>query len=138
MRKLLGIVALLSGAGSSSVAAGTACSPHQAGAAYPWEVDEQFSGDQWAEVSLDLNAQGKATACRVLKSNMSREDNFWVCGAMQVQGQYDPVMKDGVAVPGTLQTKTVMLGMRHREANAAARKRWFKEHPQERWDCYPE
>jgi hypothetical protein len=30
------------------------------------------------------------------------------------------------------------LGMRHRDANAAARKRWFKEHPQERWDCYPE
>jgi hypothetical protein len=120
------------------VLAGTACSPHQAGSPYPWEVKEHFSGDQWAEVSLDLNAQGKATACRVLKSNMSREDNFWVCGAMQVQGQYDPVMKDGVAVPGTIQTKTVMIGMRHREANAAARKRWFKEHPEERWDCYPE
>jgi hypothetical protein len=47
-------------------------------------------------------------------------------------------MKDGVAVPGTITTKTVMVGMRHREANAAARKRWFKEHPGERWDCYPE
>jgi hypothetical protein len=57
---------------------------------------------------------------------------------MQVQGQYDPVMKDGVAVPGTITTKTVMMGMRHRDANAAARKRWFKEHPEERWDCYPE
>ena len=61
-----------------------------------------------------------------------------MCGAMQVQGAYSPVMKDGVAVPGTITTKTVMVGMRHREANAAARKRWFKEHPGERWDCYPE
>ena len=138
MGKMLAIAAVLSAAGSSPVLAGTACPPHQAGASYPWEVEGHFSGDQWADVELDLDAKGKATACRVLKSNMSREDNFWVCGAMQVQGQYHPVMKDGVAIAGTIQTKTVGLGMRHREANAQARKRWFKEHPDERWDCYPE
>jgi hypothetical protein len=118
--------------------AGTACPPHQPGAGYPWEVEGHFSGDQEADVSLDLDVSGKATACRILKSNMSREDNFWVCGAMQAQGQYNPVMKDGVAVPGTIQTSMLVQGMRHRDANAAARKRWFREHPQERWDCYPE
>jgi hypothetical protein len=138
MRKFVGVFALASMTGSAPAFAGNPCPPHQAGEPYPWEIRGQISGDQWAEVSLDLDAKGKATACRVLKSNMSREDNFWVCGAMQVQGQYDPVMKDGVAVPGTITTKTVMMGMRHRDANAAARKRWFKEHPEERWDCYPE
>ena len=87
---------------------------------------------------LDLDATGKATACRIIKSNMSREDNFWTCGAMQAQGQYNPVMKDGVAAAGTIQTKMTLVGMRHRDADMAARKKWFREHPQERWDCYPE
>jgi hypothetical protein len=138
MNKFAKALALVGLAASSPAISGTACPPHQPGAPYPWEVQGQFSGDQWTEVELDLDAKGKATGCRVLKSNMSSEDNFWVCGAMQVQGQYDPVMKDGVAVPGTIKSKTVMMGMRHREANAAARKRWFREHPTERWDCYPE
>ncbi len=138
MRKLLGVTALLSIAGSSPALAANGCPVIQPGAPYPREVKEHFSGDQWADVELDLDAKGKATACRVLKSNMSREEIFWVCGAMQVQGQYKPAMKDGVAVAGTIKTKMVMEGMRHRAANAAARKRWFKEHPQERWDCYPE
>jgi hypothetical protein len=125
--------------GTCSPAMGAAsCPAHQPGAPYPWSVEGHFSGDQWADVELDLDAKGKATACRIFKSNMSREDNFWVCGAMQVQGQYDPVTKDGIAVPGTIKTKMVVQGMRHREANASARKRWFKEHPEERWDCYPE
>jgi hypothetical protein len=131
----LSFVAVVTG---SSAIAGAPCPAHQPGAAYPWSVDQLVTGDKWAEISLDVDANGKATACRILKSNMSREDNFWTCGAMQAQGQYSPVMKDGVAVSGTIKTKMVVEGMRHRDANAAARKRWFREHPQERWDCYPE
>jgi len=133
--KTLGASALLA---SSAAIAGTPCPPHQAGVPYPWTNNDFVSGDKWADVELDLDATGKATACRVVKSNMDREDNFWVCGAMQVQGQYDPVMKDGVAVAGTIHTKMNMPGSRHRDADMAARKKWFREHPQERWDCYPE
>lgn len=133
--KALAVMAVIT---STPAMSGTACPPHRAGEGYPWEVKGHFSGDQWADVELDLDAKGKATACRVLKSNLSREDNFWACGALQVQGQYDPVMKDGVAVPGTIKTQFLMERMRRRSANAAARKRWFKEHPGERWDCYPE
>jgi hypothetical protein len=138
MSKFVNALAFAAVATSSPAISGAPCPPHRAGAPYPWEVKGHFSGDQWADVELDLDPKGKATACRVLKSNLSREDNFWACGALQVQGRYDPVMKDGVAVPGTINTKFLMEGMRRRAANAAARKRWFKEHPEERWDCYPE
>jgi hypothetical protein len=138
MRKLVKCVTIASLAAASPALAKEPCPPHQAGAPYPWSSNEVMTGDKWADVSLDLDTKGKATACRILKSNMSSEDNFWVCGAMQIQGQYNPVMKDGVAVAGTIQTKMVMDGMRHRDADMSARKRWFSEHPNERWDCYPE
>ena len=123
---------------AGSAAAGTPCPPHQAGAPYPWSTNEVMSGDKWADVELDVDPSGKATACRVANSNMSREDNFWTCGAMQAQGHYNPVMKGGTAVAGTIHTKMTLVGMRHRDADMAARKKWFREHPQERWDCYPE
>ena len=97
-----------------------------------------MTGDKWADMELDLDVKGKVQACRVVNSNMSREDGFFACAAMQVQGQEEPVMKDGQAVPGTIKTKMMMHGMRHQDADKAARKRWFREHPTERWDCYPE
>jgi hypothetical protein len=108
------------------------------GAPYPWEVKGHFSGDQHAELSIDVDEAGKVTGCRVIKSNRSREDNFWTCASMRVQGREPPEMRNGVAVKATRTIQMTTIGMRHRQANSAARKKWFKEHRQERWDCYPE
>ena len=121
-----------------SASAAATCPDLVPGAAYPWEVEGHFSGDKWADLSIDIDETGKVTACRVLKSNMDNEERFWTCGALRAQGKYPPAMKDGVPTKVTHQTKMVQLGMRHQQANTAARKRWFREHPQERWDCYPE
>ena len=138
MRILLLVAIAMTNISSAAANAGASCPPHQGGAPYPWSSNELMTGDKWAEVELDVDATGTATSCRVVKSNMSREDNFGVCGAMQVQGQYDPPMKDGTLIAGKVQTKMLLEGMRHRDADMAARKRWFREHPQERWACYPE
>ena len=108
------------------------------GVPYPWDVQGHFSGDKWADVSIDIDEAGKVTGCRVLKSNMDSEERFWTCGAVRAQGKYPPTMNNGVPTRVTRESKIVQIGMRHRQANSAARKRWFKEHPQERWDCYPE
>jgi hypothetical protein len=123
---------------SSASFAGTPCPPLRPGEPYPWTNNEFMTGDKWADMELDLDATGKVVGCRITKSNMSSEDGFFVCASMRVQGREQPVMKDGVAVPGTITSKMMMPGMRHQDADMAARKHWFREHPNERWDCYPE
>ena len=137
MRVIFGLAALAALAAHTGAAAAT-CPQLVPGAPYPWEVEGHFSGDKWADLSIDIDETGKITGCRVLKSNMDREERFWACAALRVQGKETPVLKDGVPTRVTRETKFVQLGMRHQQANTAARKRWFKANPQERWDCYPE
>lgn len=129
---------LLSFVVSSPLAASTPCPPHKAGEAYPWEVKDLMDGDHWADVAIDVDAKGKPTGCKVVKGNLESDDGFFVCRSMTAQGEFDPVMKDGAAVAGTIQTHMVLQGMRHRDANAAARKRWFATHPDERQSCFPD
>lgn len=137
MRMFFGLAGLAALAAHSAAAAAT-CPEIVPGAPYPWEVKGHFSGDKYADLSIDIDETGKVTDCRVIKSNMSREDNFWTCGAIRAQGKEKPQIKDGVPVRVTRTVQMIQLGMRHQQANTAARKRWFKEHPEERWDCYPE
>lgn len=132
---LIGATAL---SAATAASAGTPCPPHKAGEAYPWEVNQLMSGDQWADLSIDLDAKGKVTGCKVIKGNLESEMGFYICQATARDGEFDPVTKDGVPVAGSRTTHFVLQGMRHRDANAAARKKWFNEHPQERWNCYPE
>jgi hypothetical protein len=123
---------------SSASFAATPCPALRPGEPYPWTSDEFVTGDKWADMELDLDATGKVVGCRITKSNMTSEDGFFVCASMKVQGREQPVMKDGLAVPGSIPSKMMMQGIRHRDADMAARKKWFREHPQERWNCYPE
>ena len=97
-----------------------------------------MSGDQWADLSLDVDTKGKVTGCKIIKGNLASDMGFYVCHAAIADGEFDPVMKDGVAVAGTRVSHFVVQGMRHRDANAAARKRWFAAHPMERQSCYPD
>jgi hypothetical protein len=47
------------------------------------------------------------------------------------------------AAPGdpdirTIKRKTTMIGYEHEMADQKARKAWFKAHPEERQECYPD
>lgn len=138
MRNLLSALILVSAATASPAAAGTACPPHRPGEPYPWAINELMSGDQWGDLAIDLDANGRVTGCHAVKGNLEPEMGFWVCRSISAQGEFDPLMKDGIAVAGTRTRHFVLEGMRHRDANAAARKKWFAEHPNERPSCYPD
>lgn len=97
-----------------------------------------MSGDQWGDFSIGLDAKGKVTGCQAVKGNLESEMGFWICRSISAQGEFDPILKDGVPVAGNRIRHVVLEGMRHRDANAAARKRWFADHPNERSGCYPD
>jgi hypothetical protein len=124
--------------GTALAAADKACPPHRPGQAYPWQSAEVMPGDEWADLYIDLDAKGRPTNCRIGKHKLNKESGFWMCRAMTAQGQFEPVMKDGVAVPGTVTRHFFLAGRKHRQIEAAARKQFFKDHPEERSSCYPD
>jgi len=138
MMPRFGLFVLLSLLASPAIADKAPCPPHKAGAPYPWESEGLMEGDHWADIAIDLDAHGKVTGCRVVKGNLESDEGFYMCRAYTNQGEFDPLMKDGVAIAGTIQTHSMLKGMRHQDADESARKRWFAAHPQERQSCYPE
>jgi hypothetical protein len=121
---------------SGPVAAHPDCPTLVPGQSYPWQTDETMAGDFWAEMLIDLDAKAKPLRCRIAKGNFKNELGFWACNALMRDGQYEPVTQDGIAVAGTVKRHMRILGKRHREADAAARKRYLVAHPEEK-RCYP-
>lgn len=123
---------------SSGAAAADQCPEREPGQFYPWQTSEIMPGDEWAELHIDLDAQGRPKNCRVGKNRLKPETGFFMCRAMMAQAKFEPVIKDGVAVEGTVTRKFFLNGRQHQRAEAAARKKFFKDNPNERPSCYPD
>jgi hypothetical protein len=131
-------IAAVAALASASAVAADDCPAFRPGQAYPWQTDEKLMpGDQWAWLFIDLDEQGKPKNCRVGEHKYQPETGFWMCRAMMAQGSFEPVMKDGLAVEGTVKRFMTVAGRQRQRAEEAARKQWFKDHPQERPSCYP-
>ena len=127
---------LLAGSG---LQAADNCPEIKPGQAYPWQKgSELMPGDEWAYLHIDLDVKGRPKNCRVGKHQYKPETGYWMCRAMMAQGDFQPIIKDGVAVEGTVTRYMTVAGRQRRREEAAARKQWFKDHPQERPSCYPE
>ena len=105
---------------------------------HPWQVKGVMRGDQYAEVYIDIDERGRPLKCYIGKTNIPRDDRFWTCKAYLDDWRTDPVMKDGKAVRGTVRRDVILTGDEHNKANREGRKRFFREHPDERPECYPE
>ena len=114
------------------------CPKFEPGQFYPWQTSEVMPGDEWAELHVDLDAKGRPKNCRVGKNKLKPESGYYMCRAMMAQANYEPIVKDGVAVEGTVTRNFFMAGRAHRRAEEVARKKFFKDNPQERPSCYPE
>lgn len=95
-------------------------------------------GDEWAYLHIELDVQGRPKNCRVGKHQYKPETGFWMCRAMMGQGDFKPIIKDGIAVEGSVTRYMTLAGRQRKREEAAARKQWFKDHPEERASCYPE
>ena len=130
-------VAILALAGAHLGADETPCPALDPGDLYPWQSRERMSGDQWADMLIDIDPSGKPTGCRVRKSNVSRDMHFFMCRALTAQGEFDPVIRDGVPVAGTIERSFLLAVSQRKRADERARKRYFAENPHERPSCYP-
>lgn len=117
--------------------AGPPCPLLEPGAPYPWQSEEIMPGDKWAELSIDINAKGRPVRCRLGRNNLESDMGFWICRSMMSDAKFPDVKKNGVLVDGTLKTRFRLNGRRHQRADDLARKRYFKDHPDERSRCYP-
>ena len=122
---------------SGPAAANDPCPKFSPGDAYPWQTNDKMPGDSWADALVDVDSKGAPIRCRTAAGNMKPEKRFWYCNAIMKDARYPPVIKDGVAVPFTVKTVLVLPGRKHSDADKAARKRFFAEHPNERTVCYP-
>ena len=122
----------------SQAGAADQCPKREPGQFYPWQTSEVMPGDEWAELHIDLDAQGRPKNCRVDKAKLKPETGFYMCRAMMGQANFEPVTKDGVAVEGTVTRKFFLNGRQHQRAEAVARKKFFKDNPNERPSCYPD
>jgi hypothetical protein len=131
-------VALALVSAGSLVSAKTACPPHVPGEPYPWEKgDKQQPGDRWAWMYIDVDKTGRPLQCRMGENNIPEDKRFWVCRAFLEDWHGKPEVKDGVPIRTTVKRLMIMAGPKHRKAQAAARKKFFQEHPDERQSCYP-
>ena len=101
----------------------------------PWAIDQIMSGDLYADVYLDIDAQGKPTGCKMGQNNIPGDDKFFICKAFMEQ--WSTRLPTQAGKPTTVLRKYIQYGMRHGDAENAARKKYFRDHPYERPECYP-
>jgi hypothetical protein len=118
--------------------AANTCPKWEPGHTYPWQIDGIMADDQYADVYIDIDEQGRPLKCYIGKTNIPRDDRFWVCKAYLDDWHVQPIIEDGKAVRGTVHRVTILTGDKHDKANRDARKQWFRDHPAERPECYPE
>ena len=103
----------------------------------PWAINGFMSGDRYAEIYLDIDEHGKPTGCRMGQNNILGDDKFWICKAFMDQWSMQQPVGTGKTSATTVMRRYIEYGMKHDDAENAARSKYFREHPSERPECYP-
>lgn len=134
---------------ASPALANEPCPPSKYPPPYPWLISDIMSGDQYAEIYLDIDKAGKPLNCRMGPNNIPGDNKFFVCKAFLEQWQTHPQPNDpavgppppnipkGSPIKATVHRKLLAYGDKHRKAERDARALFFQQHPEERSDCYP-
>jgi hypothetical protein len=139
MRRLtaIGLSAALLG-GSAAVAQKAPCPTGEVGRGYPWQTPGLMRGDTYAWMILTVDRTGRPIRCALGDNNIpDPETRFRLCKAYSDDWRApaatatDPDMR-------TIRRQTIMTSYAHQMADKKARKAWFRDHPEERPECYPE
>jgi hypothetical protein len=149
MRKsVIWITAVLAAFASPSLANGP-CPPNKYQPPYPWFIADMMPGDRFADIYLDIDKAGKPINCRMGKNNLYGDDRFFVCSAFMEQWRTSPQPNDPAVGPppanlpphspikATVHRQLLTYGEKHAKAERDARISFFRQHPEERPECYP-
>ena len=125
-------------AGSAASAEKAPCPVREVGSAYPWQNLKPMKGDRYAWVIIDVDRGGRPIRCGVGDNNLPDPDmRFFLCNAYKGDWRA-PAASAGDPEVRTIKRLTTMVGYEHQMADKKARRAWFKQHPEERSECYPE
>ena len=137
IRNMLALAAALSIAATATAQA-PQCPKWEAGARYPWQSDKILRDDLYAWMILDVDRRGYPVRCGVAKNNYpDPESRVWLCKQYLERWRGPPAT---AAEPKrrTLMRFALIPGPKHDLADKRARPIWFRQHPQQRPECYPE
>ena len=130
---------LLGLAASSSALADVAqCPVHEPGARYPWQSNTIMEGDHYAWLILDVDRGGYPYRCRVGENNyVDPEQRFFLCKNYSERWRGPPA---AASEPESrrLMRYSLVAGYDHLIADKKARRLWFRDHPEQLPECYPE
>jgi hypothetical protein len=130
MRRIVSALLLLAAVPVSAAEPAPKC---EAGALEPWQEGMPLmSGDRWARLRIDVDSKGRPLKCRIAATNLSESLRFYACRAFLRDWRTEPLIRNGVAVPGTVERTLMLPGPTRRRLEAKARKRWLAEHPEAR------
>jgi len=144
--RLLGAAAFLT---STALGAAAPCPPSKYPPPYPWFIGDTMPGDRYADIYLDIDKAGSPLNCRMGRNNIPGDDKFFVCNAFIEQWKTSPRPNDpsvgpppphlprGSPIVATVHRQMITAGEQHEKAERSARERFFREHPEERRECYP-
>jgi hypothetical protein len=114
------------------------CPARETGQAFPWQNLNSIAGDHEAVIYVDVDKAGRPLKCGLGKNDIpDPETRFRLCRSYMEDWHAPPAAQGDPAVR-TIKRQFTMLGYNHQMADQKARKLWFKQHPQERSECYPE
>lgn len=65
--------------------------------------------DEWMLVRMYIDKHGSPDKCRTIETNITSKDKrFWVCQTMMHQWHTDPIIENGVTVPGVVLRRFVI------------------------------
>jgi hypothetical protein len=121
----------------SAAFARPSCPPREAGSAYPWQNFQPMRGDQQAVVYVDVDKTGRPLKCALAKNNIpDPETRFRLCKTY-MEDWHASAAASGEPAIRTIRRDFTMLGNDHQLADQKARKQYFRDHPEERPECYP-
>ena len=138
MRTMIPFALAVALSSSAALAAPAGCPVHEPGARYPWQSNTIMRGDRFGWVIMDVDRYGAPASCRIGKNNfLDVETGMFLCKNYSERWRGP---KATAADPDrrTFTRFSLLAGYDHLIADRKARKQWFKDHPEERPQCYPE
>ena len=123
---------------SAALAAPAGCPVHERGARYPWQSNEIMRGDQFGWVIMDVDRYGAPASCRVGRNNFLNVETAMALCKNYSERWRGPKASASDPARRVFTRFSLLNGYDHLVADRRARKQWFRDHSDERPECYPE